>query len=132
MKVQFLIIFYFNSFISLEGFQIINTCLLNALIFQDLKVVPICYTKSRINSQGEQVESNSKECEIGFVLRLLLWLEKRGISAIFHMRLKKNLIMMSEGTACFAGRRPGTCEHTVQGKTEQTSYTIKKSSCSFF
>lgn len=89
MKVQFLIIFYFNSFISLEAFQIINTCLLNALIFQDLKVVPICYTKSRINSQGEQVESNSKECEIGFVLCLLLWLEKRGISAIFHMRLKK-------------------------------------------
>lgn len=89
MKVQFLIIFYFNSFISLEVFQIINTCLLNALIFQDLKVVPICYTKSRINSQGEQLESNSKECEIGFVLRLLLWLEKRGISAIFHMRLKK-------------------------------------------
>lgn len=130
MKVQFLIIFYFNSFISLEVFQIINTCLLNALIFQDLKVVPICYTKSRINSQGEQVESNSKECEIGFVLCLLLWLEKRGISAIFHMRLKN--LMMSEGTACFAGRRPGTCEHTVQGKTEQTSYTIKKSSCSFF
>lgn len=42
----------------------------------------------------------------------------------------KNL--MSEGTACFAGRRLGTCEHTVQGKTEQTSYTIKESSCSFF
>lgn len=120
--------FFFNSFISLEVFQIINTCLLNALIFRDST---ICYTKSRINSQGEQVKSNSKECEIGFVLCLLLWLEKRGISAIFHMRLK-NLIMMSEGTACFAGRRPGTSEHTVQGKTEQTSYTIKKSSCSFF